>query len=38
MRNFIALTIRPNKRPEWRGAAGVRMQTGRAISRPLQAT
>lgn len=27
----------PNNRPEWRGAKGVEMQTGRAIPRPLQA-
>ena len=27
----------PNARPERRGAKGVRMQTGRAIPRPLQA-
>src|SRR5947207_1984429 len=29
--------IAPNARPERRGAEGVRMQTGRAIPRPLQA-
>ena len=27
----------PNARPEWRGAEGVEMLTGRAIPRPLQA-
>jgi hypothetical protein len=27
----------PNARPEWRGAEGAEMQTGRAIPRPLQA-
>jgi hypothetical protein len=30
-------TISPNVRPEWRGGEGLRMQTGRAIPRPLQA-
>jgi hypothetical protein len=28
---------RPNSRPEWRGAKGLEMQTGRVIPRPLQA-
>jgi hypothetical protein len=26
-----------NVRPEWRGAKGIEMQTGRAVPRPLQA-
>jgi hypothetical protein len=36
-RVWDAIHNRPNARPEWRGAEGVEMQTGRAIPRPLQA-
>ena len=31
------INLAPNTRPERRGAEGFRMQTGRAITRPLQA-
>jgi hypothetical protein len=34
---FMRAVESPNDRPEWRGAEGVGMQTGRAIPRPLQA-
>ena len=35
-RNHVR-AVMPNARPEWRGAAGVRMHTERPTPRPLQA-